>query len=98
MSVHFMSLVWTNAPYGGEKLLTLMAIADITSEEHGEFAWDEHACERVARRARTTVYRVDAFVRLFMVDGLIEFAAPREGTPIMRLILPAEGNGWEARS
>ena len=98
MSVRFMSLVWTHALYTGEKLLTLMAIADVTSEEHGEFAWDERAREHIAHHARTTPERVDWFVRLFMFDGLIERAAPHEGTPVMRLILPAEWTKWEARS
>ena len=95
MSARIMSLVWNRAPYKGEKLLTLMAIADSVEEKDREFIWNELARQHVALFARTTPERVDRFMRLFMVDGLIERAAPQHGTPIMRLVLPAE---WEAQS
>lgn len=68
MSIKIMSRVWSSAPYAGDQLLILLAVADFANDEGFFFA----SKATLAAKCRCSSEYVRLSLRKFIADGVIE--------------------------
>lgn len=86
MSIKIMSWVWDNSPYGADRLLIHLALADWADDEGN--CWPSQ--EKIAKKARCTTRWVREVTRGMVEDGLLEKVGGGTGrgkTTQYRLIL-----------
>lgn len=88
MSIKWISLVWSDSPYQGDRLLLHLALADFANDE-GE-CWPSQ--RTLARKARCSERWVRESIAAMVADGLIEIKAQRIGRGGRTLYLLKRGS------
>jgi biotin operon repressor len=67
MSIQVMNLVWIGAPYRGNTLLTLLALADWSNDDGYSFP----SLEKLARKSRQSIRSVQYAIEQLQADGIL---------------------------